>query len=222
MKPKEQKISKDLRKNGMSIKNIAKILNVSSGSVTRWTKDIQLTEEQICTLYSRPGAHHIAQIRKEKARKDREKYQEEGRIKAKELDYLHMAGCMLYWAEGDKDRTRLGFSNSDINMISFFLRFLREQFCVSDDDITIRINCFTNNGLFLLDIENYWLLQLDLPRNCLKRSIVNVVSKSSKRKRNTLPYGTCHLRVLKSVKTLQHIYGATQEYGCFENERWLL
>lgn len=222
MKPEEQKRSRALRKNGMSIKKIAKALNVSPGSVTRWTRDIQLTAEQVRTLYQRTGAHQAAQVNKEKARKAREEYQKEGRIKAKELDPIHMSGCMLYWAEGNKDRCRLGFSNSDVAMIKFFLRFLRERFYVSDDDIIIRINCYTNNNLLLSDIENYWLVELGLPKKCLKRSIVNAVSKSSKRKRNTLPYGTCCLRVLKSVKIIQHIYGAIQEYGGFEKDAWLL
>ena len=31
-----------------------------------------------------------------------------------------MAGCLLYWAEGSKDRNTMHFANSDINLVRFF------------------------------------------------------------------------------------------------------
>ena len=39
-----------------------------------------------------------------------------------------MAGCMLYWAEGAKERNVVKFANSDAAMVRFFVRFLREGF----------------------------------------------------------------------------------------------
>jgi len=41
---------------------------------------------------------------------------------------------MLYWAEGSKQRNRLTFANSDVEMVRFFSRFLRECLGVAPTD----------------------------------------------------------------------------------------
>jgi hypothetical protein len=70
-------------------------------------------------------------------------------------------------------------------------------------------------------LEQFWLDELELPRSCLTKSAVNVYSRHSKRKRlNKLPYRTCRLTV-HDVRTAQHLYGASQEYGGFERPEWL-
>lgn len=43
---------------------------------------------------------------------------------------------------------------------------------------------------------------------------------SSGRAKNKLPYGVCTLRS-HNTWMLQHIYGAIQEYGSFEEPAWL-
>ena len=58
-----------------------------------------------------------------------------------------MAGCMLYWAEGAKERNVVKFANSDVAMIRFFVHFLRRCFGVRSSDFRLRLNVYTNNGL---------------------------------------------------------------------------
>ena len=71
------------------------------------------------------------------------------------------------------------------------------------------------------EIESFWLERLELPRECLQKSVVNRYSKYSQKKRmNRLPYGTCRLYV-GSTRIVQHIYGAIQEYGGFDRPEWL-
>jgi hypothetical protein len=51
--------------------------------------------------------------------------------------------------------------------------------------------------------------------------VVNLYSRSSKRKRvNKLPNGTCQV-VLSRVHVLQSILGSIQEYAGFERPAWL-
>jgi hypothetical protein len=100
-------------------------------------------------------------------RAKREAYQAEGRAKAREGDPLHQAGCMLYWAEGSKDRNTVCFANSDLAMVKFFVRFLRSCFDVPPERLTLRLNVYTGNGLTLAEIERHWLTKLRLPRPCL-------------------------------------------------------
>lgn len=56
----------------------------------------------------------------------------------------------------------------------------------------------------------------------LRKGVENhLPTSSSGRKANKLPLGVCTLRVKKSTRLLQHIYGAIQEYGGFDEPRWL-
>lgn len=129
---------------------------------------------------------------------------------------------MLYWAEGSKERNSVILANSDSGMVRFFSRFLRTCFDVGPDDFTVRLNVYTSNGLSIRAIEEYWLELLELPRACLrKHSLNHFPTSSSGLKKNRLPYGVCTLRVKKSTRIVQHIFGAIQEYGGFEEPRWL-
>jgi hypothetical protein len=132
-----------------------------------------------------------------------------------------MAGCMLYWAEGSKERNGIVFANSNLEMVRFFQRFLRSCFDVSPEDFRIRLNVYTGNGLSIGDIENYWLERLELPQSSVRKHVVNhFPTSSSGQKRNRLPYGVCTLK-LHSTRVVQHIFGAIQEYAGFEEPRWL-
>ena len=134
---------------------------------------------------------------------------------------MHLAGCMLHWAEGSKHRNAVIFVNSDPAMVAFFARFLRSCFEVPDGRFRITCNLFADHVERRREIEQYWLDLLGLPRTCLRESTVNVYSKYSKKKRrNKLPYGTCRIAV-HDTRIVQHIYGAIQEYAGFEREEWL-
>jgi hypothetical protein len=54
-----------------------------------------------------------------------------------------------------------------------------------------------------------------------KHTLNHLPTSSSGGKKNKLPYGVCALRVLRSTRIVQHIYGAIQEYAGFEEPRWL-
>jgi hypothetical protein len=41
-----------------------------------------------------------------------------------------MAGCMLYWAEGAKERNTVKFVNSDVAMVRLFVNFMKGCFGV--------------------------------------------------------------------------------------------
>jgi hypothetical protein len=213
----------------MPVKQIAAHLGVSPASVSYWVRDIEITEAQRTRNQTRPGRIWSAEIVQkrvqswsEKNRQRRTSYQEEGRIRARARDPLHMAGCMLYWAEGSKHRNTVTLSNSDRQMVRFFRQFLTRCFEVNRDDFVLRLNVYTNNGLTIEDIEQHWLTTLDLPETCLRgHSLNHYPTSSSGKKRNRLPYGVCQLKVRRSTWLVQHIYGAIQEYAGFEEPAWL-
>ncbi len=112
-------------------------------------------------------------------------------------------------------------SNSDPEVLRLFVIFLRRSYCVETERLRITCNVFADHIEHQREIEQFWLDTLGLPRTCLRKSIVNVYSKYSEKKRkNKLPYGTCKV-VYCDTHTVQSIYGAIQEYGGFEPPAWL-
>jgi predicted transcriptional regulator len=224
MKTKERRLARELRaREGLSIKAIAGRLGVSQASVSLWVRDIQLTSEQANTMmtsaYSRQAEARERLIARR--RQDRMTYQEHGRELARQGDPFHAAGCKLYWSERDKSRNQARISNSDPELLRMFIGFLRRYFDIADDDIRVSCNLFADHADRQAEIEQFWLDQLGLSQRSLRKSVVNVYSLSSKRKRvNMLPYGTCRLCVSRTSVT-QSIFGAIQEYGGFERAEWL-
>ncbi|MDQ3728758.1 MAG: hypothetical protein M3355_04140, partial [Actinomycetota bacterium] len=170
-----------------------------------------------------PGTAKLRGERKSQICRDRRRaWQEEGRSAARRGDALHRAGCMLYWAEGAKERNRVTFANSDANMVRVFAAFLRESLRVPNEDFTVRLNVYLGNGLSIEEVEKCWLRNLDLPRSCLRgHQVDHFPTSSSGKKVNRLPYGVCALRVKRSTWIVQHIFGAIQEYAGFEEANWL-
>jgi hypothetical protein len=212
----------------MPYKRIAAQLGVSASSAFNWTHDIELTPAQREANLRGPtgplNPERIARTAASWAARCRERRricQEDGRATAREGHPLHHAGCLLYWAEGSKSRCAVGFSNSDPHMVRLFRRFLTECLGIEREAIRLSINVYTNNGMTIEEIERYWLELLELPASCARKHTLNhMPTSSSGRAKNKLPYGVCTLRV-HNTWMLQHIYGAIQEYGGFDEPAWL-
>ena len=85
------------------------------------------------------------------------------------------------------------------------MRFLRECLDVPDERIRATCNLFADHLARQRQIEQFWLDTLDLPRSGMCKSVVNVYSKySQKKRRGLLPYGTTRVSV-HSVRVVQHI-----------------
>lgn len=206
------------------MKEIARTVGVSLSSVSYWVRDVPLTDDQRAELRRRMSANGrdaAAAGRSRAAREVRSVHQGRGRKSARAQRPLHIAGCMLYWAEGSKMRNSVQFVNSDPYMVRLFSRFLRQCYQVPDEAFRVDCNLFADHVAKQREIEQFWLDTLELPLPCLRKSKVNVYSKYSQKKRkNKLPYGTVRVCV-HSTELVQQIYGAIQEYGGFERPEWL-
>src|SRR5438105_12827345 len=106
MKTAERELARELRRaEGASLKEIARKLNVARSSVSLWVRDIELTPEQHLALRERNPIYN-AQLRgstanAELGRARRRSYQDEGRRRALARDPGNIAGCMLYWGDGE-------------------------------------------------------------------------------------------------------------------------
>ena len=213
------------REEGRSVKEIARLLGVSTSSVSHWVRGIELTDAQHAALQARNGLHERQRLARAamaaKARARRAAAQQGGRQRARSLGYRYAAGCMLFWAEGSRQRNKVVFTNSDPAMARFFVEFIREFFDISSDRLRLTCNLFADHEARQQEIENFWLRTLGLPRSCLCKSTVNHYSRySQKKRRNKLPYGTCRI-VVHSTEIAQTIYGSIQELAGFDRPEWL-
>jgi hypothetical protein len=209
-----------LRGQGRSIKSIARELHIAQSTASLWVRDVPLSPEQrerLARLTDRQRAGLLTQVHA--AREARLDAQELGRVIARIDEPLHWAGCMLFWAEGSKRRNAVVFTNSDDEMMRFFLRFLRECYDVPDEKIRLSINCFLGNGKTIEEIEAWWLERLELPATCLRAAAINRPSSASKGVRKPLVHGTARIAV-HSTRLVQTIYGAIQEYAGIERPEW--
>jgi transposase-like protein len=226
MKTEEREMARVLRREeGASIKEIARRIGVSTSSVSHWVRDIELSPEQHEQLLLRNPIYNAQRsgtwVQAARRREERRARQEEGRLLARERNVSFVAGCMLYWAEGAKERNQLQFANSDPEMVRFFVDFLRTHFGLTGEEIRITCHLYADHQERQAEIEKHWLETLGLPDRSLRKSVVNVYSKYSKRKRvGMLPFGTCRV-VVSRTSVVQTIFGAIQEIGGFKRDALL-
>ena len=173
-KPELFELARELRRQGRSVRHIAEELGVAKSTVSVWVRDIELTEAQRLEnrrLHQSPEAiEKRCRARSDLCRASRLAAQNAGRLAARQGTPGHAAGCMLYWAEGTKDRNTLAFCDSDREMVRAFIEFLRATFALQPEDFTVRLNVYLGNGLELEEIEDAWLDALGLPPNLSTRT----------------------------------------------------
>ena len=119
-KTHKMRLARSLRWEGMPYKQTAARLAVSSSSAYIWTKDIELSPAQTHANLVRQGGPANPETVAARAaawsavnRDRRRAFQNQGRDRARAGESLHMAGCMLYWAEGSKERNTALLVNSE-------------------------------------------------------------------------------------------------------------
>jgi predicted transcriptional regulator len=220
-KIKEKAEARKLREiQGLSIKQIAKRLKVSTSSVSCWVRDINLTVDQKKILddnfkfkkYKARMAGALAN--KNKFGKIRNFWKNRGKKIATKRDPLHMIGCMIYWCEGRRknNKNHISFSNSDPNLLKIFINFLRKSLEVPDNQIHIRIKHY-DDIISMAQAEQFWLDTLKLKMDSLRKGTLNYYSSYSKKKScGQSKYGTCTIFVHRT-DLIQHIYGALEHYN---------
>ncbi len=91
--------------------------------------------------------------RKEIERLKRSGTKKIGRLNCREY---FLVGCGLYWAEGFKKDSRLGFANSDPEMIKFILNWLVNICRVPVDLIRLRVGVNISHQYRISEIEKKW------------------------------------------------------------------
>lgn len=220
--------ARNLRREGFALNEIVEKIGVAKSTTSLWVRDIVLTQEQKKMLWEKNPISMHSMDSRERANKAssetwktrRMESQERGRERAKTQDVGFIAGCMLYWAEGSKKVNSAILTNMDVAMMKTFVSFLRAYFGIKDDEIRMTIRCYSKGEMSVVDIENFWMKSLELPESCLCRTEVDHDKRPSSGKVVKSPYGICRIEV-HQTEVVQQIYGAIQEYGGFEEKKWI-
>lgn len=163
-----------LRKRGYSLGQIYKETNIPPTTIRLWIKDIRLSDEQLSLLKDRTQqALQEGRIRSQKNQKEL-RFKEETTLEKKGIknigklskrDFL-IAGASLYWAEGFKNKHehRLGFCNSDPDMIRFYLKWIG-LLGVDQKDLVARVTLNDSYKEKTEEIENYWSQVTKIPKS---------------------------------------------------------
>ena len=205
-----------LRIEGNSIKDIAKILNVSKSSVSIWCRNLRLSKEQLEKILSAKynlikkgrmkGARlqHLKRvsaikIAKEEARKLR---------KLKNNEFF-IAGLALYLAEGTKTYGTVQFTNSDKRVIHFMIKWFNRYFDILKSDMKFSIHINQIHQSRERTVVGFWKNYLKLkPENLSKIRYVKTVVKK-KYKNHDEYYGTLDFRIKKSTSLLYKLNALT-------------
>ncbi|MEI6499053.1 MAG: hypothetical protein WCO23_03755 [bacterium] len=107
-----------------------------------------------------------------------------------EQEILRIAGVMLYWGEGTKDGNSVVFSNSDPDMVSYFLRFLREICGVSDQRLRLLLHIYDDQNE--AELKKYWSDCTKIPISQFSKTYCHAHSGGSYKKISM--FGTVSLR----------------------------
>jgi hypothetical protein len=211
-----------LRLAGKSYNEIRAALGVSKSTLSGWFKQLVLSDTARARLASRTRLGSATLIKRNKMQTHKaEQRMRETRTSAKvaipaltKRDLL-IIGTVLYWAEGYKrlkvkdGKERMGhtisFVNSDADMISVFIHFLREVLNIPSEDIRLSMRLYAHINED--EARTHWIRATGLSRGRFFKTTL-LVSGASKgvRPYNRLPYGTLQVEVCNTAK-FHHLMG---------------
>tara|TARA_B100000745_G_scaffold298199_1_gene246422 strand:- start:5839 stop:6498 length:660 start_codon:yes stop_codon:yes gene_type:complete len=198
MKAEEKKKAIQMRKKGVAMGEIAKELGVAKSSVSYWVRGIQLTAAQRNKLNA--NGHSVDAIEKRRLSRLANLTQKRNEIMERAMkeaavlssNSLWCVGVALYWGEGGKTQNATRIANSDPEVIALMMRFFRKVCEVEEGKFHGHIHTFAHCDE--KKAERYWSSVSGISQSCFFKTYKKQ-SSASKKKRDTLPYGTFQIYV---------------------------
>lgn len=194
----------NFRKKGFSYNAIQQKISVSKDTLSRWLRDIELTEAHQQKLMSnkKNGQKKGSLVAAENKRKLRIQKLNTIRNEArKELGTISshdnfIFGLALYAGEGDKTDGKGAFTNSDPHFIEFMVNWLKEYCNLNEDQLKGALWIHEENDE--TEAKKYWAGLTRIPlQNFHKSYIVQRKEKVAFRK-NIHPHGVFSIRFYNS------------------------
>lgn len=206
-KLEEKSKAQELRRKGLSYGKIMQQIHVSKDTVSRWCRDIELTQDQKRKLlqnkmFGQRKGSIVAAENKRKARlfrtevifKDAKK--ELGKLSKRDR---FVAGIALYSGEGYKNDGKGGFANSDPILIKFMSNWFQE-FCHLPME-KLRGAIWIHQGLDVVVAKQFWSKLTGIPEAQFHKTYIAKDKKDSKQiRKNIHQYGVFAIRFSDSDK----------------------
>jgi hypothetical protein len=207
-------VARRMRQEGRSYREIRAEVPVSKSTLSLWLKDVPISDEQRALLRQkqvtggerRATALRARRIASEKRIMD-EAASEIGELSAREL---FIAGVVLYWAEGSKQkpwrvRTSTTLINSDPSMIRLYVAWLR----LLDLPIT-RLTAYVSihETADVREAEAYWSEISGIPLDQFRKATIKRHKPRTNRRNTGAEYRGCLIiRVRRSTDLYRQIAG---------------
>ncbi len=167
----------ELRKKGLTYRQILEKVPVSKSSVSLWLKDSVLTEAEMRLLkrrkdssISRGRIRAATSLRQARLERDKQILEEARKeFDQNKKDAFFILGIGLYWAEGSKRSPAFGFMNSDSEMARLMINWIREYLRPAEDEIRMRV--YTHKSFAHEKHEEVWAKLLTIPLNRFGKTI---------------------------------------------------
>lgn len=183
---------KSLRLRGHSLPEISNKLKIGKGTAWSYIQGVKMLPKfEKIWLNKRKGSIKLKENRELIALK-----KAKANIKSLSKKEKLLILSSLYWAEGAK--VDFNLTNTDPNLITVFIKSLKEIFGVENDRLRINIRIYEDMNAE--DCIYYWFKLTGLARTNL--SSVNVLKG---KKTGKLKYGMCRIRVTKGGDMLKYL-----------------
>jgi len=201
----------NLRRKGYSYHEIMAKIPVAKSTLAEWLRSVGLSKQQKQRLTEKKLAsakrgaetrHRQRIIFSQKIIETAKK--EIGPISKREL---WLIGTMLYWAEGSKEKdyrpgSRAAFTNSDPDMITIFLCWLRQICGKTLKDITFDLSIHELQKNRTAEIVGFWSKELKCPRTYFRHIYYKRGSLNTKQKNIDASYHGILKIIVKSSSLL--------------------
>jgi len=207
----------EMRKNGTSLGEISRLLNLNKSTISYWCRDIELKESAIQKIKikgkikSVQGLLRYSEIKRKERINRTLTYKNTGAEIVGVLSErdLMMVGLGLYWGEGYKESNgELGFTNSNPRMVSFYINWLH-LWEVNKSDLIFRL---TINQIFKKEekeIKNFWISLLEINENQFsKTTFIKTELKKGFKKDLSKYKGILRVKVRRGLNLKNKILGA--------------
>jgi len=198
--------AQELRRQGLSYREILQTISVSKDTISKWCRDIELTQKQKLRLlenkqFGQRKGSLVAADNKRRARIARtEKIKEKARKTLGKLGNRDkfVTGIALYAAEGNKGDGKAGFSNADPKLIKFMMDWFLTFAKVPMDKMRGAI--WLHEGLSEKNAKKFWSDLVSLPSNQFHKTYISKVKSDSKKvRKNIHQYGVIQIRFSDSA-----------------------
>jgi hypothetical protein len=209
-----------LRKQGLSYSEILQTIPVAKSTLSLWLHEFGLSTHQKQRLTEKK----LAACKRGGIAKKQWRLRTEKEIKEKAAadinnisDYdLLIIGATLYWAEGSKQKTHapsvgIIFSNSDLEMIKVFLKFLRKICKIPEKELHFEI--YIHETADHKIAQRWWSSELHIDIDKFQKIYFkkNPIKKSYRKNTGDNYHGQLRIKVRNSANLNRKISGWTNE-----------